>query len=207
MGEDRQSHWEDVYGAKRFTDVSWYQELPAKSLELIAAAGVAEDAPIIDIGGGASSLVDHLLDRGYRDVTVLDISERALAQARARLGEMADRVHWIVSDIAAFRPGRLYSAWHDRAVLHFLVEAADRQRYLAALRSGLAPGGCLVLETFGPQGPLKCSGLDVRRYSLDMMAELLGPGFELQADDIEFHETPSGGRQQFLCTRWRRLAK
>ena len=166
MSQDRKLHWEGVYDSKQFTDVSWYQQRPAKSLELIAEAGATENAPIIDIGGGASTLVDHLIAGGYRDVTVLDVSERALAQARTRLGESADRAHWIVSDVATFRPERLYRVWHDRAVLHFLVDAADRRRYVEALRSALAPGGHLVLATFGPDGPLKCSGLEVRRYSV-----------------------------------------
>jgi trans-aconitate methyltransferase len=207
VSQDRKLHWEGVYKTKQFTDVSWYQQLPARSLELIDAAAVGEDAPIIDIGGGASTLVDHLIARGYRDVTVLDIAEGALAQARSRLAGSSHHVHWIVSDVVAFRPERSYRLWHDRAVLHFLVDAADRQRYLAALRAALVPGGDLVLASFGPDGPLKCSGLEVRRYSLEMMAELLGPEFELQSDDIEFHRTPSGGEQQFLCTRWRRLAQ
>lgn len=205
MSESRRLHWEGVYDSKAFRDVSWYQPRPAMSLELIAGADVARDAPIIDIGGGASTLVDHLLADGYRDVTVLDVSGRALAQARGRLGESAGRVHWIVSDVATFRPERPYRLWHDRAVLHFLVDADDRDRYVEALRAALAPGGHLVLATFGPEGPLKCSGLEVRRYSLEMMGELLGHEFELQADTIEFHRTPAGGRQQFLCTRWHRL--
>ena len=207
MSQDRKSHWDDVYETKQFRDVSWYQQLPVKSLELIDAAAAGEKAPIIDIGGGASTLVDHLVARGYRDVTVLDISESALQQARSRLAMSSHHIHWIVADVTAFRPERSYRVWHDRAVLHFLVDAADRQQYLGALRAALPPGGDLVLETFGPDGPMKCSGLEVRRYSLEMMDELLGPEFELQSDDIELHRTPSGGEQQFLCTRWRRRAQ
>ena len=204
MSQDRKSHWQGVYDQKRFTDVSWYQPVPVRSLELIATVGITEDAPVIDVGGGASTLVDHLVGRGFRDVTVLDVAERALAQAQNRLGELAGCATWLVADITAFQPERTYSLWHDRAVLHFLIDAADRRRYMEALRSALAPGGHLVLATFGPDGPLKCSGLEVRRYSPRMMAELLGPEFELQAHDIEFHRTPSGGLQQFLCTRWQR---
>lgn len=207
MSTTRQSHWDRVYEDKAFTDVSWYQARPAESLALIEAAATHRDAPIIDVGGGASTLVDHLLDRGYRDVTVLDVSEQAFAQARARLGEAAGRVCWIVADVTMFRPERTYSLWHDRAVLHFLIDVEDRRRYLAALRGALVPGGDLVLATFGPEGPRKCSGLEVRRYSVDSMAELLGPDFELCSDQIVYHETPSGGSQQFLFTRWRRLAK
>lgn len=207
MSTTRKSHWDRVYEDKAFTDVSWYQAQPAESLELIEAAAMHRDAPIIDIGGGASTLVDHLLGRGYQDVTVLDVSEQAFAQVRARLGEHADRVSWIAADVTTFRPQRTYSLWHDRAVLHFLIDAEDRLRYLATLRAALAPDGHLVLATFGPEGPRKCSGLEVRRYSVDTMAELLGPDFELCSEQIVYHETPSGGSQQFLFTRWRRLAK
>jgi trans-aconitate methyltransferase len=203
----RKSHWDRVYEDRVFTDVSWYQAQPSESLDLIEAAATHRDAPIIDIGGGASTLVDHLLDRGYRDLTVLDVSEQAFTQARARLGEAAGQVSWIATDVTMFRPERTYDLWHDRAVLHFLIDAEDRRRYLAALRRALAPGGHLVLATFGPEGPQKCSGLEVRRYSMDTMAELLGADFELCSEQFQYHETPSGGSQQFLFTRWRRLAR
>ena len=206
MNEDRRSHWEKVYEEKRFTDVSWYQDLPATSLELIAGAVLERSDPIIDIGGGASTLVDHLIELGYTDLTVLDISAQALAQAGERLGDRAEHVAWTVADITRFEPPRRYRMWHDRAVLHFLVDAADRERYVAALQRALAPDGYVVLATFGPEGPLKCSGLDVRRYSVEMMAELLGPEFELEEDKLEMHETPFGGSQQFLFSRWRRIA-
>lgn len=204
MREDRKSHWEAVYNARQFTDVSWYQDLPAASLEMIDAAGLERSDPIIDIGGGASTLVDHLIERGFRDLTVLDISASALAQARQRLGTRAAAVAWEVANVLQFAPERRYRLWHDRAALHFLVEARDRERYVEVLGQALAPGGQVVLATFGPGGPLKCSGLDVRRYSVAMMAELLGPEFELQSDALQVHETPSGGTQQFLFTRWLR---
>ncbi len=204
MSDARQRHWDDVYATRQYMDVSWYQDLPARSLALIEATGIGPDQPIIDVGGGASTLADHLLDRGYRDVSVLDLSARALDQARGRLGARAAAVNWIVADVTRFSPERTFSLWHDRAVLHFLVDKADRDRYAAVLRRALAPGGHLVLATFGPEGPLKCSGLAVRRYSVEMMSELLGPGFMLQSDELEFHETPAGGSQQFLFTRWLR---
>ena len=204
MSETRKSHWDRVYEDKAFTDVSWYQAQPSESLDLIEATAAQPDAPIIDIGGGASTLVDHLLERGYRDVTVLDVSDKAFVQARARLGENASRVSWIAADVTKFKAERTYSLWHDRAVLHFLVDAEDRGRYMAALRGALAPGGHLVLATFGPEGPRKCSGLEVRRYSVDAMAELLGADFELCAERTVSHETPSGGSQQFLFTHWQR---
>jgi SAM-dependent methyltransferase len=202
----RREHWEDVYAAKPSTQVSWYQHTPAASLRLIDAAGVRRDGALIDIGGGASTLVDHLLERGYRDLTVLDISAHALDQARARLGKRASRVAWLVADITSFEPPRTYDLWHDRAVLHFLTSADDRRLYVDVLQRALAPGGHVVLATFGPEGPEKCSGLPVRRYSVDSMAELLGPGFELEADELDMHETPSGAQQQFLFSLWFRKA-
>ena len=206
MNQDRRSHWEKVYEEKRFDDVSWYQDLPATSLEMIAGAVLERNDPIIDIGAGASTLVDHLIELGYTDLTVLDISAQALAQASERLGASAQHVAWTVADITRFEPPRRYRLWHDRAVLHFLVDAGDRERYVEALQRALAPDGYLVLATFGPEGPLQCSGLDVRRYSVEMMAELLGPDFELEQEMLEFHETPSGGSQQFLFSRWQRAA-
>jgi SAM-dependent methyltransferase len=204
VSKTQSSHWDRVYEDKAFTDVSWYQAQPSESLELIEAAQVPPDVPIIDVGGGASTLVDHLVDRGFRDITVLDLSERAFAQARARLGDDTDRVSWIVADVTTFRPERTYGLWHDRAVLHFLVDAEDRNRYLDVLRAALAPGGHLVLATFGPEGPLRCSGLEVRRYSVDRMADLLGPEFNLCSEQTVYHQTPSGASQQFLFTRWHR---
>lgn len=202
----RRKHWEGVYAAKPSTEVSWYQHTPAASLRLIDAAGARRDDALIDIGGGASTLVDHLLDRGYRDLTVLDISAHALDQARARLGKRASRVAWLVADITSFEPRRTYDLWHDRAVLHFLTGADDRRLYVDVLERALAPGGHVVLATFGPEGPEKCSGLPVRKYSVDSMAELLGPGFDLEADEVDMHETPGGAQQQFLFSLWSRKA-
>ena len=207
MSDDRRRHWEAVYAAKRFPQVSWYQEVPRSSLRLIEAAGTRRDQAIIDIGGGASTLVDHLLDLGFDDLTVLDIAAHALDQARTRLGSRSARVDWKQGNVTAFDPHRSYDLWHDRAVLHFLTGEDDRRRYVDVLERVLVPGGHLVLATFGPQGPEKCSGLAVRRYSVDMMAELLGPGFELQRDEFETHETPWGAPQQFLFSLWSRKAR
>lgn len=204
MIEKRKQHWEGVYEGKRYTDVSWYQALPEQSLALIEASGIEVDEAIVDVGGGASTLVDHLVDRGYRDVTVVDISAHGLAQAQERLGPAAEQVHWVVADVTEFRPERAYSLWHDRAVLHFLTDPGDRQRYVEVLKSALPPGGYVVLATFGPEGPLRCSGLEVRRYSVEMMSDLLGPEFDLQDSRLEYHATPAGNTQQFLVTRWLR---
>ena len=199
-------HWDGVYGSRAFDEVSWYQPLPERSLRHIEDAVANRDAAIIDAGGGASTLVDHLLDAGFNDVTVLDISGRALQQARHRLGTRADAVNWIVADVRTFLPEREFSIWHDRAVLHFLIDADDRARYVDVLQRALLPGAMLVLSTFGPDGPLKCSGLQIRRYDIDMLMELLGSCFELQDHEFEDHETPAGAQQQFLYTRWVRKA-
>ncbi len=201
---DTQRHWERVYGNKQSTEVSWYQPRPERSLQLIQDTGVRADTPIIDAGGGASTLVDHLLDEGYRDITILDIAASAFEHSRERLGARADVVEWIVADVTRFDAQRSYGLWHDRAVLHFLTDAADRERYVQVLDRALAPGAQLILSTFGPQGPLKCSGLDVRRYDIDMLKELVGEMFELRRDELEMHTTPGGSTQQFLYTSWKR---
>lgn len=176
--------------------------VPAKSLTLIRATGVRLTAPILDVGGGASSLVDHLLDAGYRDVSILDIASGALAHARARLGAAAAQVTWIEADVTEFEPSRSYAVWHDRAVYHFLTEATDRALYHDVLRRALESRGHFVLATFGPEGPTRCSGLEVQRYSVERVAALLGPGFRLRAHEIEEHRTPMGTTQQFLYGWW-----
>ena len=202
MNAGRKAHWERVYATKSPEEVSWYQPVPALSLQLIEAAGILQDDPVLDVGGGASTLVDHLLESGFSDISVLDIASGAFGQSRARLGPLSDQVTWIVSDIIAFVPSRLYAVWHDRAVLHFLTNPQDRDRYVAVLRQALASGGHVVIATFGPDGPLKCSGLEIRRYSVEMLEELLGPEFELQECEIEDHHTPMNSTQQFLYSRW-----
>lgn len=204
MSTRLQSHWQNAYETRAYTDVSWYQPEPVRSLDFIEASGIAKHRPIIDVGGGASTLVDHLLSRGYSALTVLDIAEGALRQAQDRLGERSQGIDWLVDDVIAFEPERRFALWHDRAVLHFLVDADKRERYLGALRRALAPDGHVVLAAFGPEGPQKCSGLPVRRYSVERFRELLGGEFELHDEVIEEHTTPGGGVQQFLYTRWQR---
>jgi SAM-dependent methyltransferase len=204
MTAARKSHWENVYGSKRHTEVSWYQEVPDKSLALIKATGASTEDAIIDIGGGASTLVDHLLEAGFADVTVLDLAATAFDQARKRLGKQAGMVNWVVSDVTQFKPERQYRLWHDRAVLHFLTAASDRARYVEVLKDALVPGGHAIIATFGPDGPLKCSGLEIRRYSVSRLEDLLGPEFELQFHELENHQTPMGSTQQFLYSCWTR---
>jgi SAM-dependent methyltransferase len=205
-GASRKSHWERIYSTRRPAELSWYQPVPARSLALIRATGVPLTAPILDVGGGASTLVDHLYDAGYRDLSVLDISRAALSRARARLGSIAAQVAWIEADITAFRPSRTYAVWHDRAVFHFLTDPGDRERYLGILRQALQPRGHFLLATFGPQGPARCSGLEVKRYSVEMLSALLGADFHLRAHEIEEHRTPLGAAQQFLYGWWQAAA-
>jgi len=202
MGVDPAAHWQRIYETRSPTEVSWYEPVPERSLELIRATGIPLEAPILDVGGGASLLVDHLLRSGYTDLSVLDLSPAALEQARTRLGPVAGRVTWIVADITGFVPERRYVLWHDRAMLHFLLRPEEQRRYLAALRKGLAPHGHVVLATFGPEGPERCSGLPVQRYSVAALEALLGPGFQRQSTRIEQHRAPGGETQEFLYTWW-----
>lgn len=197
-------HWETVYSTRGERRVSWFEEHASTSMALIERAGVPIDGPIIDVGGGASHLVDDLLDRGYRDLTVLDLSGAALALARARLGERADRVEWIEADITEvdLQPAR-YALWHDRAVFHFLTAEDDRRRYVRRVVSSVRPGGAVIVATFALDGPTRCSGLDVARYSHETLHGEFGDAFEL-IDHLETpHETPFGTVQQFVycCCR------
>jgi len=202
MSTSRKTHWQDVYRDKEPSKVSWYEPVPEKSLQLIHATGVGHDDPILDAGGGASTLVDHLLDEGYTDISVLDISGDALERSRARLGDAAGTVDWIESDVVDFHPVRRFALWHDRAVFHFLTESADRDRYVEVINEALLPNGHFVLATFGPQGPQRCSGLDIQRYGIERLQELFGSRFELCDYEIDEHKTPMESAQQFLFSRW-----
>ncbi len=200
---DRTSHWQNVYTTKAETDVSWYQDDPATSLRLIRDANATPASRIIDIGGGASRLVDALLAAGFRAVTVLDISAAALEVARARIGERAAEVDWIAADVTTWTPQRQYDIWHDRAAFHFLTEERDRRAYIENLRRAVMPGGQIVIGTFALDGPEKCSGLPVQRYDAASLAGTLGPAFELLDSCSEAHHTPWGAVQQFQFSRFR----
>lgn len=196
MTENPQQHWQTVWRDREPTEVSWFQADPTTSRRLIARVARPHSA-IVDVGGGGSRLVDHLLDDGYRDLTVLDISEAALDVSRRRLGDRAASIDFVVADVTAFRTDRRFDVWHDRAVFHFLVDHTDRERYRRTLVGHVVPGGHLVVATFGPDGPEYCSGLPVRRYDLAGLMTELAP-VELVEHVIEDHETPSGDAQQFL---------
>jgi SAM-dependent methyltransferase len=197
MGEEE--HWESVYGRKAPDQVSWYRRHLDRSLAFIEGARLTREAPIIDVGGGTSTLVDDLLERGYANVTVLDISAAAIASAKARLGAKAADVTWIVADITSVAlPTGRYAFWHDRAVFHFLVAETDRRRYVATARAAVKPGGHVLVATFGPNGPERCSGLDVVRYSADELRAEFGSDFVKTASARELHTTPWAVEQEFV---------
>ncbi len=198
---DCKQHWENIYRNRSPEEVSWYQARPQRSLALIRSCSLDPNDPIIDIGGGASRLIDHLIQAGYRDLSVLDISATALQHARQRLAENARQVHWIESDITTFDPPRRFALWHDRAVFHFLTQALDRARYVATLRQALPSGGQLILATFAIGGAMKCSGLDIVQYDAERLLEVLGSGFKLLEDQREEHRTPSRAIQAFQYFR------
>lgn len=201
---DRSAHWENVYLTKGEAEVSWFQNSPATSLDLIRAATPDHGAAIIDIGGGASRLVDALLQDGYRDVSVLDLSANALDAAKKRIGGAASMVDWIVADATTWQPAKTYEVWHDRAAFHFLTDPRDRAAYVERLRSAVAPGGNVIIATFAPDGPEKCSGLPVQRHDSASLAAALGPEFELVETRSETHHTPWDSTQAFQFSRFRR---
>lgn len=193
----RSEHWQSVYGRRPADEVSWYQSRPDASLSLIRSCQREKNAALIDVGAGASVLVDHLLDEGYLDITVLDIAKEALDLSRRRLGARADQVCWQVADVTEYLPDRSYELWHDRAVLHFLTEPAQRAAYRVALEQALEPGGHLVVGTFAIDGPKKCSGLEIVQYDAAKLLDLLGAEFILREEQKEAHVTPAGAIQQF----------
>ncbi len=196
------THWEHVYATKASDAVSWFQPEPTASLRLLDAAGMTTGSCVIDIGGGDSRLVDRLVERGLGCVFVLDVSGAALARAKARLGEQQKRVMWIEADVTGEWDVPIVDIWHDRAVFHFLTDPDDRQRYVAHLRRVVRPGGAVVMATFALDGPDKCSGLPVMRYSPETLGAELGSEFRIAEALNEKHQTPSGATQSFCYTRF-----
>jgi trans-aconitate methyltransferase len=194
---ERQHHWEQVYRSKESTAVSWYQKYPEQSIRLIEQVVQSKAQPIIDVGGGASVLVDNLLQRGYSRLAVLDISATAIDCIRQRLCDKAQQVEWFVADVTNFTPPHRFALWHDRAVFHFLTDSEDRAKYIAVLQRALEPGAHLMIATFAPDGPERCSGLPVERYDGVKIAQTLGESFQLLEQQSESHITPAGGEQCF----------
>jgi SAM-dependent methyltransferase len=201
---DRKAHWERVYSTKGEVEVSWYQDEPRLSLELIRAVVPATGGRIIDVGGGTSVLVDRLLELPFEAIAVLDISETALGKARLRLGERARRVRWLSADVTDVDDLGTFDIWHDRAVFHFLTDVSDRKRYVELARRTVPEGGHLIVASFADDGPKRCSNLDVCRYNAESMAAELGEGFSLVREARETHTTPWGSSQAFFYGVFRR---
>jgi ubiquinone/menaquinone biosynthesis C-methylase UbiE len=200
-------HWDHVYGSKATTSVSWFQEHARHSVKLIRQTGVARDAHVIDVGGGASTLVDDLVEAGFANVTVLDLSDAALSAAKARLGDRARDIQWLVGDVTQLElPEHAYDVWHDRAVFHFLTASEERVAYVRSVLRSVKPGGHVIVATFAEDGPEKCSGLPVMRYSADALHAEFGARFTLLRHELEEHHTPSGTVQQFIYCLCRRDA-
>jgi len=202
---ERKAHWERVYSSKSTDRLGWYKPRLQTSLDWIRSLDLSSDAPIIDVGGGASTLIDDLLGQGHTDITVLDISDTALLLLRERLGDDAQKVTWLFADIATVElPDGHFDLWHDRAVFHFLTETEQQQRYRKNLSRSLKPGGHLIIGTFAPEAPPKCSGLPVQRYDHERLARTLGDEFELRRHHKEMHVTPGGIEQMYLYCEFQR---
>jgi 2-polyprenyl-3-methyl-5-hydroxy-6-metoxy-1,4-benzoquinol methylase len=197
-----QAHWQNVYQTKRERDVSWFQESPAISLDLIRATGIDSNARIVDIGGGASRLVDALIAEGFKSVTVLDLSEKALATSRTRLGALGAHVSWVVADVTKWQPVQTYDLWHDRAAFHFLTEPGDQAAYADCVRKTVRPGEHVAIGTFALDGPERCSGLPVVRHDAASLGAMLGASFKLVESRRHDHQTPAGAIQRFQFSRF-----
>ncbi|MBA3613096.1 MAG: class I SAM-dependent methyltransferase [Nitrospirales bacterium] len=201
---DRKTHWEDVYRTTAAEEFGWHQTQQTLSLNLIQSTGVRKTGSLIDVGGGDSTLVDHLLDQDFDHITVLDISASALERAKARLGDRADLVSWIEADITDFRSSKTYDVWHDRAAFHFLTEAEDREKYCETMNRAVSAQGHAITATFAYEAPPTCSGLPVVRYSPEFLALAIGSNFELVESFEELHQTPGGNKQPFIYCRFTR---
>jgi SAM-dependent methyltransferase len=202
---DRKKHWENIYQTKELKDVSWFQSTPETSLNFFKQFHVSLTAKVIDIGGGDSFLVDHLLDLGYQDISVLDISAAAIDRAKQRLGEKAKNVKWIVADAATFKPTEKYDFWHDRAAFHFLTDEQEISNYLQTAQESINPTGVLVIGTFSEQGPKKCSGIEIKQYSETTMTDRLRRFFEkIKCISVD-HKTPFNTVQNFVFCSFRKL--
>jgi len=202
--EDAAGHWDSVFETKAIDEASWFQAVPTTSLRLLER-WASPAGSVIDVGAGASTLVDSLLDAGWADVTILDVSEAALTKVPDRRGRGAEAVTFVTADVRSWHPNRTYDAWHDRAVFHFLVEPTDRDRYVGMATQAVPPGGVLVLATFAADGPTECSGLPTSRYDTDELVRALGPAFVLEHAEREEHTTPFGTSQPFSWVVLRRL--
>jgi 2-polyprenyl-3-methyl-5-hydroxy-6-metoxy-1,4-benzoquinol methylase len=204
---NRKEHWENIYKTKQSKDVSWYQQSPETSLDFFSQFKIPKTAKIIDIGGGDSVLVDSLINLGYQDITVLDISENAIEKAKQRLGTKATQIKWIIEDVTKFKPTEKYDFWHDRAAFHFLTDEKEIEQYLKTAYEFINPGGILVIGAFSEQGPQKCSGIEIKQYSQRSMTEKLNPFFEkIKCITID-HKTPFDTIQNFVFCSFKKWNK
>ena len=194
----RKKHWEEIYATKQLTEVSWYQQTPETSLKFFEEFKIPLNAKIIDVGGGDSLLVDHLLDLGYTNISVLDISKNAIERSMKRLGEKSKMVKWIVADVSSFKPEEKYDLWHDRAAFHFLTDEYEVNNYINTVQNSMSENGVLVIGTFSEQGPKKCSGIEIKQYSEKTMTDILQKYFEKIKCITVDHETPSHSIQNFV---------
>lgn len=204
MTFDRKKHWEDIYHSKPLSEVSWYQPIPQISINFIRESGISKSAKIIDIGGGDSFLVDYLLKEGYKNITVLDISEAAIKRARQRLGKRADEVKWVVTDVAEFSTEETYDLWHDRAAFHFLTEKVDIEKYLETAQQSINSNGVLIMGTFSENGPKKCSGIEIKQYTDKSLTALFTPFFVKLKCVNSDHQTPFNTLQNFVFCSFRK---
>ena len=203
---DRKKHWDHIYDTKTLSEVSWYQPTPETSLYFIKKAQLSKTARIIDVGGGDSFLVDHLLDLGYSNISVLDISEKAIARAKTRLGSRANQVQWIVCDIVDFKPTVEYDCWHDRAAFHFLTEEKDIEQYSHIVSQNISPRGILILGTFSTNGPTKCSGIPIKQYTESELTQNFSKVFELIEGTTLDHKTPFDTLQNFVFCSFKKYS-
>ena len=202
---DRKGHWDNIYNTKQISEVGWYQSTPVTSLDLIAELNLLKTANIIDIGGGDSYLVDHLLDLGYENITVLDISAKAIERAKLRLGERGINIKWIETDISNFKPSETYDLWHDRAAFHFLNKKKEIKRYFKSAQKCIGDDGNLIIGTFSEDGPKKCSGIDIKQYSEAILSGIFEPSFKKMKCLKVDHETPFNTVQNFIFCSFKKL--
>lgn len=204
--KSRIEHWDEIYNTKELQKVGWYQKVPGTSLQLITELNLPKDASIIDIGGGDSFLAPTLLDLGYTDITVLDLSAKAIERAKERLGQKANKINWLVSDITEFIPTRKYDCWHDRAAFHFLIKDEDIEKYEKIATKAINANGNLIIGTFSLEGPKKCSDLPITQYSKESLSKIFSKNFELKSNLSPVHTTPGGGKQQFIFCGFKRIS-